>query len=98
VITSEADTNLALAPIQDGFIGFDTEFVARKMCEEETFIEEIFSNLPGNKRSGTIVWHALQIKYQGGFPIHWDNIGLCIVQISRGDNVWLLNMTRIRGT
>lgn len=53
--------------------------------------------MPGNKRSGTIVWQAIQKKYGMGFQIEWDNIGLCIVQIARGNDVWLLNMNRIKG-
>lgn len=73
------------------------DYVSRKPTEEESFIEEIFNNVPGNKRSGIIVWQAIQKKYGMGFQIEWENIGLCIVQIARGNDVWLLNMNRIKG-
>ncbi|KAJ7815398.1 hypothetical protein B0H13DRAFT_1924201 [Mycena leptocephala] len=96
-LTTEEEVNKALAHIREGAIGFDTEHVSRKPTEEESFIEEIFNNVPGNKRSGTIVWQAIQKKYGMGFQIEWDNIGLCIVQIARGNDVWLLNMNRIKG-
>ncbi|KAJ7917065.1 ribonuclease H-like domain-containing protein [Mycena leptocephala] len=95
-LTTEEEVNKALAHIREGAIGFDTEHVSRKPTEEESFIEEIFNNVPGNKRSGTIVWQAIQKKYGMGFQIEWDNIGLCIVQIARGNDVWLLNMNRIK--
>ncbi|KAJ7932919.1 ribonuclease H-like domain-containing protein [Mycena leptocephala] len=95
-ITTETEANLALEHIRDGWVGFDTEFVPRTLCEEEAFIEDIFNNVAGNKRSGMIVWQAMQMEFHGGFVIKWDNIGICIVQIARGNNVWLLNMTRIR--
>jgi hypothetical protein len=80
-LTTEEEVNQALAHIREGAIGFDTEYVSCKPSEEESFIEEIFNNVPGNKRSGIIVWQAIQKKYGMGFLIEWENIGLCIVQI-----------------
>jgi hypothetical protein len=95
-LTTEQEVNDALANILDGTIGFNTEFVPRKLTPQEALIDEVFSTVPGNKRSGIIAWQALQIEYGGGFEIVWDNIGLCIIQIAGGTDVWLLNMNRIR--
>ncbi|KAJ7815998.1 hypothetical protein B0H13DRAFT_1923823 [Mycena leptocephala] len=66
------------------------------LCEEKAFIKDIFNNVAGNKHSGMIIWQAMQMEFHGGFVIKWDNISICIVQIAHRNNVWLLNMTRIR--
>ncbi|KAJ7891067.1 ribonuclease H-like domain-containing protein [Mycena leptocephala] len=82
--------------IRDGAIGFDTEYTHRKPTDVEAMIDEIFNTVPGSKRSGIIVWQALQSMYGQGFNIEWDNIGLCIIQLARGNVVGLLNMNRIK--
>jgi hypothetical protein len=96
-LTTEGAVNDALKDIHDGTVGFDTEYMACKPTPDELFIDEIFSSVPGSKRSGIIVWQALQFRLRSGFEIVWDNIGLCIIQLARGDDVWLLNTNRIRG-
>ncbi|KAJ6528489.1 hypothetical protein B0H19DRAFT_1083429 [Mycena capillaripes] len=83
-VVTESEANTALLGITDGVVGFDTEYVPRKLSAPEAFIEEIFKNVPGNKRSQIIVWQMLQAEYGGGFNILWNNIGLCIISVSFG--------------
>ncbi|KAJ6471792.1 ribonuclease H-like domain-containing protein [Mycena vitilis] len=95
-LTSEQAVNDVLKAVRDGVIGFDTEFMGRTQTDEESFIEELFSNVPGNKRSAIVAWHAAKLARDEAFEILWDNVGICIVQIARGEDVWLLNLNRIR--
>ncbi|KAJ6457534.1 ribonuclease H-like domain-containing protein [Mycena vitilis] len=95
-LTSERAVNDALRAIKDGAIGFDTEYVGRKLTKDEQIIEDLFLNVPGNKRSGILAWQACRAKAAGGFTIEWANMGLCIIQIAYGKDVWLLNMNRIK--
>ncbi|KAJ7616343.1 ribonuclease H-like domain-containing protein [Mycena polygramma] len=95
-LTSERAVNDALRAITEGVIGFDTEYVGRKLTKDEELIEEIFLNVPGNKRSGILAWQACRARSAGGFAIDWNNAGLCIIQIAKGNDVWLLNMNKIK--
>ncbi|KAJ7626523.1 ribonuclease H-like domain-containing protein [Mycena polygramma] len=95
-LTSEQAVNDVLKAVEDGVIGFDTEFMGRTQTDEESFIEELFTNVPGNKRSAIVAWHAAKLAGDEVFEVLWDNIGICIVQIARGEEVWLLNLNRIR--
>jgi 3'-5' exonuclease len=96
-LVTEAEVNDALAHIKYGVIGFDTEFMPRTLGDDERFIENIFTTIPGSKRSAITAWQALQIRAQSPLNILWDNVGLCIIQIAEGDDVWVINLTRIRG-
>ncbi|KAJ6460681.1 ribonuclease H-like domain-containing protein [Mycena vitilis] len=95
-LTSCQAVNNALKHITDGAIGFDTEYMPRKPSAMEDVIDDIFMDVPGNKRSAIIAWQATQTFKSPTFKILWDNIGLCVVQIARGNDVWILNMNRIR--
>ncbi|KAJ6462346.1 ribonuclease H-like domain-containing protein [Mycena vitilis] len=95
-LTNEYAVNVCLQDITGGVVGLDTEFMPRVLSAEELFIEDIFANVPGNKRSALIAWQVTQIKENGELSIKWENVGLCVVQIARGNDVWLLNMNRIR--
>ncbi|KAJ7648261.1 ribonuclease H-like domain-containing protein [Mycena polygramma] len=95
-LSSASAVNDALRMIRDGVIGFDAEYMARTLSDVENMTEEIFSNIPGSKRSANIVWQVWQSRQRRGRQIAWDHVGLCMVQIARDDDVWLLNMNRIR--
>ncbi|KAJ6459160.1 ribonuclease H-like domain-containing protein [Mycena vitilis] len=75
-LTSERAVNDVLRAIQDGVIGFDTEYKHRDPTVDEVVIEHLFANVPGSKRSGLLVWQVLQTKHGERFDIKWDNIGL----------------------
>ncbi|KAJ6513675.1 ribonuclease H-like domain-containing protein [Mycena vitilis] len=85
-LTTEKAVNDVLRAVRDGVIGFDTEYKPRKPTADETFIENIFANVPGNKRSGLMVWQAFQLKDGGKFKICWDNIGLCVRHVALDAN------------
>ncbi|KAJ7705897.1 ribonuclease H-like domain-containing protein [Mycena metata] len=70
--------------------------MARLPCYEERIIEDIFTTISGSKKAGIIAWQALQARTAAGFQIQWDNVGICLVQIARGDKVWLINLNRIK--
>ncbi|KAJ7122503.1 ribonuclease H-like domain-containing protein [Mycena crocata] len=95
-LRTEAAVNQALAFVQQGPIGFDTEFVPRKASALEAFLDELFMNIPGSKKSVITALHALQLEADEQFVIEWDEVGLCVVQIAKGDDVWVLNMNCIR--
>ncbi len=88
--------NRALHGITDGVVGFDTEFVARKLTPEDDFIDSVLAKVGGGRRSVVAVLQAKELQ-RSRFGVAWNNIGLCVVQLARGDDVWVINLTKIKG-
>ncbi|KAJ7750575.1 ribonuclease H-like domain-containing protein [Mycena metata] len=82
-LTTEASVNDALRPIVDGVVGFDSEFVPRRYTLEEGIINETMDMV-------------VELKTNRTFPIAWEKIGLCVIQIARGPDVWVIHMSRVK--
>ncbi|KAJ6579189.1 ribonuclease H-like domain-containing protein [Mycena vulgaris] len=82
-LTSECAVNDALRPIVDGVVGFDTEFMDRRPTADEIIINEVIDLVLEARRSNP-------------FPFAWDTMGLCIVQIARGRDVWIIDIRRMK--
>ncbi|KAJ7131527.1 ribonuclease H-like domain-containing protein [Mycena crocata] len=95
-LTSKRDVNRAMKEVVDGAIGFDTEFVPRMASEIDKLFDEIFDIMAGNKKTALVAWQVVEIRRRR-FKILWDIVGLCVVQIAKGNDVWVINMTKIRG-
>ncbi|KAJ6464327.1 ribonuclease H-like domain-containing protein [Mycena vulgaris] len=91
-LTTEAEVNTALAPIIDGAIGFDTESVNREATSEETIINDTIDLVGGSRKSAMLCWHVLESRLNPLFPYAWETMGLCLVQISNGRDVWLIHL------
>ncbi|KAJ7178783.1 ribonuclease H-like domain-containing protein [Mycena crocata] len=94
-LTTEAAVDQALAFIQSGAIGFDSEFAPRIAGDIDIFLDKLFTTVKGDKNSVLLALQALEIA-SGEFNIDWSTIGLCVIQIARDDRVWLLNMNVIK--
>ncbi|KAJ7093621.1 ribonuclease H-like domain-containing protein [Mycena crocata] len=94
-LTTEAAVDQTLAFIQSGAIGFDTEFAPRITGDIDNFLDKLFATVRGDKHSVLLALQALELA-SGEFNIDWSRIGLCIIQIARDDQVWLLNMNIIK--
>ncbi|KAJ6470784.1 ribonuclease H-like domain-containing protein [Mycena vitilis] len=95
-ITSEKEADDAMAPIKDGVVGFDTEFTKRIPTKEEEILESLFKTVGGSKKSMTIAWQVLENETNAIFPVAWNNIALCTIQIARGQNVWIFNLNKMK--
>ncbi|KAJ7157039.1 hypothetical protein C8R43DRAFT_949269 [Mycena crocata] len=95
-LTTEDAVNSALEGIIDGVVGFDTEFVKRDITSEERFVEEVVANLSGgHRKSGIVAWQAME-RRMGIVPYVWDKMGLCTIQIARGDEAWIINLRGVQ--
>ncbi|KAJ7171034.1 ribonuclease H-like domain-containing protein [Mycena filopes] len=73
-LTTETEVDDALAPILNGVIGFDAEFVERTHTVEELIIERISQRVGGNKKAMMLAWQLIQIESTAGFNIKWEHI------------------------
>ena len=96
-LKSEVAVNQALAAIKDGCIGFDAEMAPRIPAAEETLLATRLANYPAHRKGALLGWQILQAEAATVFPITWDNVGLCIIQIARKRTVWVINLTMIKG-
>ncbi|KAJ7502484.1 ribonuclease H-like domain-containing protein [Mycena galericulata] len=94
-LDTRRSVNRALHGITDGVVGFDTEFVARKLTPEDDFIDSVLAKVGGGRRSVVAVLQAKELQ-RSRFGVAWNNIGLCVVQLARGDDVWVINLTKIK--
>ncbi|KAJ7019105.1 ribonuclease H-like domain-containing protein [Mycena alexandri] len=94
-VTSESQANTELVAVVRGVVGFDTEFVKRKLYGDEAIIENMPVLSASAKKTARLAIQHLET-LNPGFSIFWDNVGLCLIQIAQGDTVWILNMSRIR--
>ncbi|KAJ7640379.1 hypothetical protein DFH06DRAFT_1334741 [Mycena polygramma] len=95
-LTTESDVDDALAPIKDGVVSFDTEFTKRTPTKEEQILDRLYKASGGNKKSMMLAWQVIERDSNAVFPIAWDNIALCIIQIARAEDVWVINLNKIR--
>ncbi|KAJ7471253.1 ribonuclease H-like domain-containing protein [Mycena galericulata] len=94
-LTTRRSVNRALAFITDGVVGFDTEFVPKMATSEDEFIDAVIAKVGGNRKTVVTVLRAIDLS-RSRFKIAWHNIGLCVVQIARGDDVWVINLSKIK--
>ncbi|KAJ7115109.1 ribonuclease H-like domain-containing protein [Mycena crocata] len=88
-LTSKREVNKALKGIVRGAIGFDTEFVPRQSSKIDKLFDDVFETVSGSKKTAILAWQILEIRHRR-FKILWDII-------AKGDDVWVINMTKIRG-
>ncbi|KAJ7754692.1 hypothetical protein DFH07DRAFT_773681 [Mycena maculata] len=84
-----------MSHILNGKIGFDTEYMKRQPTDEEALLEEIFPNGGASRKSAMLGWQIVELR-AGAFTINWDKIGLCLIQIAHNDEVFVLDMWKIR--
>ncbi|KAJ7270159.1 ribonuclease H-like domain-containing protein [Mycena haematopus] len=94
-IFSESQANDCLHHITAGAVGFDTEFVQRRPTIEE---QHIITTVPagGIRKAALLGWQIVELKSSKKFQVAWDNIGVRLIQIAEGNDVWVLDMWKIR--
>ncbi|KAJ7697476.1 ribonuclease H-like domain-containing protein [Mycena rosella] len=95
-VETEAHANVVLGSIQDGDIGFDTEFTDRRSTPEEKLIEDRFGKGTALRKAAILGWQIVELGKHKVFPVTWKNIGLRLVQIARDNDVWVLDMWKIQ--
>ncbi|KAJ7495934.1 ribonuclease H-like domain-containing protein [Mycena galericulata] len=95
-LVTEDAANSALRHIVDGVIGFDTEFVKHSPTAEEKIIDETIAIVGGSRKSAVLAWHMIELRTNAVFPYAWDTMGLCVIQIARGNAVWVINLRAMR--
>ncbi|KAJ7032306.1 ribonuclease H-like domain-containing protein [Mycena alexandri] len=95
-LTTEHQVNSSLAKIQEGVVGFDTEFVKRRPTIQEHVIVQSFPNGGSARRTALLGWQLVELHTSKRFPIAWDKIGLRLIQISQGDEAWVIDVWKIR--
>ncbi|KAJ7243245.1 ribonuclease H-like domain-containing protein [Mycena rebaudengoi] len=91
-LQSEVDS--ALRTIVDGVVGFDTEFMPRKPTASEQLLTSAMTRVGGNRKSAILAWQLLTASSR---CVSWENIGLCVVQLATESEVWVINMTLVKG-
>ncbi|KAJ7758267.1 ribonuclease H-like domain-containing protein [Mycena metata] len=94
-ITSEIQADEELAGIVEGVVGFDTEFVKRVLYGDEAIIDDMPVMGASAKKTARLAIQHLESRLPT-FSIHWDKVGLCLVQLAQAERAWVLNMTRIQ--
>ncbi|KAJ6572803.1 hypothetical protein DFH09DRAFT_1079493 [Mycena vulgaris] len=96
-IESETHANAVLRDVIGGKIGFDTELADRRPTPKEERIEESIPK--GALRKPVILgWQIVELHATEVFPVAWNNIGVRLIQLVRGDSVWVLDMWKIRAS
>ncbi|KAJ7130012.1 hypothetical protein C8R43DRAFT_957222 [Mycena crocata] len=95
-ITTEWQANNALASITDGEVGFDTEFTSRRPTKEEQLIIDAFPGGGQARKAAILGWQIVELRTHTIFPIAWDKIGVRLIQLSRDNDVWVLDMWEIK--
>ncbi|KAJ7016192.1 hypothetical protein C8F04DRAFT_1282321 [Mycena alexandri] len=85
-LTTEQAVDSALAQILDG---------VRRQTPEEAALDGVIDLVGGSKKSAILALHVVE-SMQGRVPLNWDNMGLCVVQICRGNHVWVINLRKVR--
>ncbi|KAJ7717855.1 ribonuclease H-like domain-containing protein [Mycena metata] len=94
-LTNEIQANEELRSIENGVVGFDTEFVKRVLVGDEDMINEIPTMAVPYKKAARTAFQLLEARRPGFVP-DWEHAGLCLVQIAHGNRVWVLNICRIK--
>ncbi|KAJ6581761.1 ribonuclease H-like domain-containing protein [Mycena capillaripes] len=95
-LKTELDVDDALAPIKDGVVGFDTEFVKRIPTAEEAILDNLWKAVGGSRKTMLLAWQVLEMEMNATFPVAWGNIALCTIQLARGQDVWIINLNIIK--
>ncbi|KAJ7124840.1 ribonuclease H-like domain-containing protein [Mycena crocata] len=95
-LNTEVAVNEALATIVDGVIGFDSEFVKREPTPEEKVINYAFFRPGLSRKTAILGWQVVEDSLNPNFPYAWNTMGLCVVQIARGNVVWVINVREMR--
>ncbi|KAJ7137602.1 ribonuclease H-like domain-containing protein [Mycena crocata] len=88
-LISKREVNKALKGIVGGVIGFDTEFVPRQSSDLDKLFDEVFETISGSRKTAMLACQIIEIRRRR-FKILWDII-------AKGNDVWVINMTKIRG-
>ncbi|KAJ7488884.1 ribonuclease H-like domain-containing protein [Mycena latifolia] len=96
-IKTEQHANTILRDIRDGDVGFDTESTDRRPTREERSIVAGFGKGTAARRAALLGWQIVELSLFQIFPVAWDHIGLRLLQIARGNDMWVLDMWKIRG-
>ncbi|KAJ7171230.1 ribonuclease H-like domain-containing protein [Mycena filopes] len=93
-IKTQSDANDALRPIRGGVIGFDTEFKTRVVPGHEAQAMLATAGTKADRRA----YQIARVNHFGaqGIPVDWSGAGLCIVQIARHEDVYIIDLKRIR--
>ncbi|KAJ7114863.1 ribonuclease H-like domain-containing protein [Mycena epipterygia] len=94
-LTTSSAVNKALKGITDGVVGFDTEYMPRLLGPTEKHLEYVFDTMSGNAKTAIQTLHVLATR-NGKYKIKWDRVGLCVVQIAKDNDVWVINMKKMR--
>ncbi|KAJ7629543.1 hypothetical protein B0H17DRAFT_1218193 [Mycena rosella] len=94
-VHTERHANEVLKAIQDGDIGFDTEFTDSRPTAEKNLIDNRLGKGTAAHKSAILEWQIVELGMHKVFPVACNNIGLCLVHIARDDNVWVLDMWKI---
>ncbi|KAJ7749108.1 ribonuclease H-like domain-containing protein [Mycena metata] len=95
-ITTEIRADEALRGIIDGAVGLDCEFTQRRPTMDEHYIRESFPTGSAARKAAMLGLQIVELKRYGRFPVAWDHVGLRLVQISRHNVVWVLDLWKIR--
>ncbi|KAJ7466347.1 ribonuclease H-like domain-containing protein [Mycena latifolia] len=95
-VETEAHANEVLKDIRDGEVGFDTEFTDRRPTEEEKMIDDRIPRNTALRKTAILGWQIGELGTKKPFPIAWNNIGVRLIQIARGNLVWVMDMWKIR--
>ncbi|KAJ7099206.1 hypothetical protein C8R44DRAFT_747890 [Mycena epipterygia] len=95
-VVSEASANRELQHIIGGVVGFDTEFTKRTPSRKEQLILNMKTPSSTAKKTAKAILQYLELVSEEGYHVVWENTGLCMIQISAGRTVWVLNMNRIK--
>ncbi|KAJ7219788.1 ribonuclease H-like domain-containing protein [Mycena rebaudengoi] len=84
-ITTEQKANEYLQVIVHGVVGLDTEYKQRSPTRTEEAIIKAISVIGGSKKTAIQGLHIAEKLTCVPFPVAWENIGLCLIQIAYGN-------------
>lgn len=97
LLDTEQQANNALRKILMGAVGMDTEFSERKPTTTEQIILDYFPHSPGQRKGAMTGLQIAELHAKPTFDVAWDNVGIRLIQIAWKDEVWVLDVRRIRG-
>ncbi|KAJ7108109.1 ribonuclease H-like domain-containing protein [Mycena epipterygia] len=95
-LTTHQEVDSELAHIIDGTVGFDIEFVNRKPTKEEAIIYTHFGKSSPYRKAALLGWQVVEKDSHPDFPVAWDHISICTIQIATTNKAWIINLTKIR--
>ncbi|KAJ6474025.1 ribonuclease H-like domain-containing protein [Mycena vitilis] len=95
-IVTEDEANDALMHVRTGPVGFDTEYTKRRPTPEEAIIIKTFPPSSAARKYAMLGWQIIELQTVEPFPVAWNNIGVRLIQLARGDDAWVLDMWKIK--